>query len=263
MGKNTHTDKLIQCFSCIDLTTLNATDTEARGRLFAENVNRFVAEYPHMPSVAAICVYPALVASVREVLQVSGVKIAAVGGGFPASQTFVQVAEQECALCVEHGADEVDIVLSLHHFLAGQYEQAASAIRAVRRAIGAGTHLKVILETGALRTEENIRKAAFLAMENGADFIKTSTGKMEPAATPFAARIMCQCIAEYYEQTGKKIGFKPAGGIVTSAEALEYYTIVEEILGPDWLQPSLFRIGASRLANNLLKDIFSQDLACF
>jgi deoxyribose-phosphate aldolase len=124
-------------------------------------------------------------------------------------------------------------------------------------------HLKVILETGALRTAENIRKASFLAMENGADFIKTSTGKMDPAATPFAARIMCECIAEFYTQTKVKIGFKPAGGIVTTAEALEYYDIVRDILGEEWLHPSLFRIGASRLANNLLKDIFSQELAFF
>ena len=263
MDKNIHTDKLTQCFSCIDLTTLNATDTEARGRLFAENANRFAGEYPHMPSVAAICVYPTLIAAVKETLRVEGIKIAAVGAGFPAAQTFPQVMKQECALCVEQGADEIDIVLSLHHFFAGQYEKAAVAIRGVRRAIGAGTHLKVILETGALKSEEHIRKASFLAMENGADFIKTSTGKMEPAATPFAARIMCECIGEYYEQTGKTIGFKAAGGISTSEQALEYYHIVEEILGADWLNPSLFRIGASRLANNLLKDIFGQDLVLF
>ncbi|NLA16018.1 MAG: deoxyribose-phosphate aldolase [Bacteroidales bacterium] len=256
-------EKLKQCFGFIDLTTLNATDTEARGRLFAENVNRFALEYPQMPNVAAICVYPTLVAPVREVLQVNEVKIVAVGAGFPASQTFPQVMEQECSLCVEHGADEVDVVLSLHHFFAGRYDKAASIIRVIRQAIGAGTVLKVILETGALRTEENIRKAAFMAMENGADFIKTSTGKMEPAATPFAARTMCKCIAEYHEQTRRKVGFKPAGGIVTSSDALEYYNIVEEVLGAEWLNPSLFRIGASRLANHLLKDIFSQDLAFF
>ncbi|HHV04668.1 MAG: deoxyribose-phosphate aldolase [Bacteroidales bacterium] len=256
-------DKLKQCFSFIDLTTLNATDTEARGRLFAENVNRFAREYPQMPHVAAICVYPALISAVKETLQVPGVSIAAVGGGFPASQTFSRIKEQECALCVEYGADEVDIVLSLNYFFAGQYDRVASEIRQIRQAIGAGVHLKVILETGALRTEENIRKASFLAMENGADFIKTSTGKLEPAATPFAATIMCRCIAEYYEQTHRRVGFKPAGGIVNSAEALEYYDIVDQTLGKDWLQPSFFRIGASRLANNLLKDILLQDLAFF
>ena len=157
----------------------------------------------------------------------------------------------------------MDIVLSLNYFFSGEYEIVATEIRNIRQAIGKGTHLKVILETGALRTEENIRKASFLAMENGADFIKTSTGKMEPAATPFAARIMCQCIAEYYQQTHTRVGFKPAGGIVTSDQALEYYDIVNQILGPEWLHPSLFRIGASRLANNLLKDIFSQDLVFF
>jgi len=256
-------DKLKQCFSFIDLTTLNATDTQARGRLFAENVNRFAREYPQIPNVAAICVYPALIGAVRETLHVKGVAIAAVGGGFPASQTFSRIKEQECVLCVEQGADEIDIVLSLHYFFAGQYDLVAAEIRMIRQAIGEGTHLKVILETGALRTEENIRKASFLAMENGADFIKTSTGKMEPAATPFAATIMCKCIAEYLRQTRRRVGFKPAGGIVTSAAALEYYDIVDQILGSDWLHPSLFRIGASRLANNLLKDILGRDLVFF
>ena len=256
-------ETLKQCFSFIDLTTLNATDTGSRGRMFAENVNRFSREYPEMPHVAAICVYPALIRAVRETLQVPGVSIAAVGGGFPASQTFTRIKEYECALCVENGADEVDIVISLNYFFSGHYDLVAMEIRNIRQAIGAGTHLKVILETGALKTEENIRKASFLAMENGADFIKTSTGKMEPAATPFAARIMCQCIADYYVQTHRRVGFKPAGGIVTSDQALEYYGIVEQILGPEWLNPSLFRIGASRLANNLLKDILSQDLAFF
>jgi len=256
-------DTLQQCFSFIDLTTLNATDTEARGRLFAQNVNRFAEDYPRMPHVAAICVYPALIGAVRETLKVKGVRIAAVGAGFPASQTFTQIKERECSLCVEHGADEVDVVLSLNFFFAGQYDRVAAELRGIRKAMGPDAHLKVILETGALKTEENIRKASFLAMENGADFIKTSTGKMEPAATPFAATVMCNSIAEYFQQTGRRVGFKPAGGIVTTAEALEYHSIVKDILGEQWLTPSLFRIGASRLANNLLKDILSQDVAYF
>lgn len=256
-------DTLRQCFSFIDLTTLNATDTEARGSMFAQNVNRFADEYPDMPNVAAICVYPSLIESVRETLRVKDVKIAAVGAGFPASQTFSEIKVRECALCTEKGADEVDIVLSLNYFFSGHHDKVAAEIREIRKAMADTAHLKVILETGALRTAENIRKASFLAMENGADFIKTSTGKMDPAATPFAARIMCECIAEFYTQTKVKIGFKPAGGIVTTAEALEYYDIVREILGEEWLHPSLFRIGASRLANNLLKDIFSQELAFF
>ena len=255
-------DKLTQCFSCIDLTTLNATDTRARGRLFAENVNRFARTYPNMPPVAAICVYPTLITAVKETLRVDGVKIAAVGGGFPAAQTFPHIMEKECALCVEQGADEIDMVLPLHHFLAGEYDKAAAAIRGKKGHRCCNTP-ESHSGNGALKTEEHIRKASFLAMENGADFIKTSTGKLEPAATPFAARIMCQCIGQYYEQTGKKTGFKPAGGIATTEQALEYYHIVEEILGPQWLNPSLFRIGASRLANNLLKDIFGQDLAMF
>lgn len=197
-------DTLQQCFSFIDLTTLNATDTEARGRLFAQNVNRFAEDYPRMPHVAAICVYPALIGAVRETLKVKGVRIAAVGAGFPASQTFTQIKERECSLCVEHGADEVDVVLSLNFFFAGQYDRVAAELRGIRKAMGPDAHLKVILETGALKTEENIRKASFLAMENGADFIKTSTGKMEPAATPFAATVMCNSIAEYFKQTGRR-----------------------------------------------------------
>ena len=256
-------DALIQCFSSIDLTTLNATDTMERGRTFAENVNRFAALYPQMPSVAAICVYPALVPVVRQALKVPGVRIAAVGGGFPASQTYSSVKVAECAQCVENGADEVDIVISLNHFLSGNYEEAGREIAMVRKALGEKAHLKVILETGVLKTKDAIIKASFLAMENGADFIKTSTGKLEPAATPFAAEVMCCCIRDFYQHTGKRIGFKPAGGITVASEALEYRSIVREVLGDEWLTPSLFRIGASRLTNNLLKDIFQEDLALF
>lgn len=265
-----NTNELKQCLGFIDLTTLNATDTPQRAQTFAHNVNRFAQTYPQLPCVAAICVYPMLVADVKEALTVPSVKVAATGAGFPASQTFEDVKALECALCVDYGADEVDIVISLNHFLSGNYDAVAHEIDCIRMVMDKAAadrnttaHLKVILETGALKTEEAIRKASFIAMEHGADFIKTSTGKSEPAATPFAAEVMCHCIKEFYQNTGKKVGFKPAGGIVASADALAYRSIVQRILGDEWLTPSLFRIGASRLANHLLSDILRQEVVFF
>lgn len=269
---------MLQCLGSIDLTTLHESDTMETGRSFARNVNAFAQAQPQLPNVAAICVYPALVEAVRKTLTVPGVKIAAVGAGFPASQTLPEVKALECALCVDSGADEVDIVLSLNRFLAGEYDLAAHEIQLVRTVMdkasadkaGRGgvpddyrAHLKVILETGVLKSDEAIARASWLAMENGADFIKTSTGKTAVSATPQAARVMCGCIKSFYEKTGRKIGFKPAGGITTSAEALVYRDIVDEVLGSEWLNPSLFRIGASRLANNLLQDILHSDVAYF
>lgn len=258
------------CLSCIDLTTLNATDTLFKGRAFANNVNNFTSDFPEMPSVAAICVYPALVPAVRAELTVPNVKIAAVGAGFPTSQTFEEVKSLECALCVERGADEIDIVISLNYFLSEDFDQVAHEIQSVRTAIDNAAaaqqrqvHLKVILESGTLESENAISQASFIAMENGADFIKTSTGKSEPAATPEAARVMCQCIKDYHTSTGKKVGFKAAGGIVTTQDALTYYGIVRDILGPEWLNPSLFRIGASRLANNLLSELRDRPIKYF
>ena len=180
-----------------------------------------------------------------------GVKVAVVAGGFPNSQTFLEVKLQECRMAVEQGADEVDIVLSLGKFLAGDLEVAANEIREIMKWIG-DSDLKVILESGALGGAENIAKASHLAMEAGADFIKTSTGKQEPAATPMAAIVMCNAIKEHYAKTGRKVGFKPAGGISTAKDAISYLAIVETILGKEWCTPQLFRIGASRLANNLL-----------
>jgi deoxyribose-phosphate aldolase len=238
----------------MDLTTLNTTDTHKRIVSFAQKVNRFNESFPDYPRPAAICVYPNWGRTVKENLVVEGVKVAVVAGGFPNSQTFLEVKLQECRMAVEQGADEVDIVLSLGKFLAGDLEGAANEIREIKKAIG-DRHLKVILETGALGGAENIAKASHLAMEAGADFIKTSTGKQEPAATPMAAIVMCNAIREHYAKTGRKVGFKPAGGISTAKDAISYLAIVETILGKEWLNPQLFRIGASRLANSLLGEL--------
>jgi deoxyribose-phosphate aldolase len=249
------------CFGAIDLTTLNATDTVGKVRKLAENVNRLPAHFAGIPSVAAICVYPALVSTVRETLTVASVQIAAVGAGFPASQTFLSVKCDECRLAVEQGATEIDIVLSLGAFLAGDYAAAVDEIKQIKQAIG-NAHLKVILETGAL-SQAQIADAGFLAMEAGADFIKTSTGKTDPAATPEAAWIMTQCIRRFYAQTGRKVGFKPAGGIVSSNDAVLYYAIVKNVLGDEWLTPALFRLGASRMANNLLSSLTGKTVSYF
>ena len=238
------------CFGLIDLTTLNAIDTIAKVKKLTENVNNFQTKFSDFPNVAAICVYPALVKTVRETLTLPNVQIAAVGAGFPASQTFLKIKCDECRAAVEQGATEIDIVISLGTFLSGDYATVADEIKQIKIACG-NAHLKVILETGALSLQQ-IADASFIAMESGADFIKTSTGKMEPSATPEAAWIMVSCIKEFYEKTGKKIGFKPAGGIVTTDDAVLYYAIVKKILGDEWLTPALFRLGASRLSNNLL-----------
>lgn len=249
-------------FSLIDLTTLNSTDTEDSVKAFTQKVNDFPASFPNMPNVAAICVYPNMVKAVEETLQWPEVNIASVAGGFPSSMTFTKVKVEETKLALKAGADEIDIVLALSHFLADNFEAAHNDIFAIKAAMG-DAHLKVILETGALETPENIWKASMLAMNAGADFIKTSTGKMSPAATPMAAYVMCLAIAFHYEETGERIGFKPAGGIVTSEDALIYLAIVKEVLGDDWLNPQLFRMGASRLANNLLSDIYGKTVKFF
>ena len=242
---------LALCLSCIDLTTLNTTDTQARVEGFAAKVNGFKAKYSQYPLPAAICVYSKWGNAVKETLKEQGVKVAVVAGGFPNSQTFLDVKLLECRMAVEAGADEVDIVLPLNLFMADDYAGTAKEIAAIKEVIGE-KHLKVILETGAIASSEKIHEASMLAMEAGADFIKTSTGKQEPGATPAAAIVMCNSIKEYYKKTGRKVGFKPAGGISTVKDALCYLAIVDTILGKEWLTPELFRIGASRLANNLL-----------
>jgi deoxyribose-phosphate aldolase len=243
--------------SCIDLTTLNSTDTVSSVTAFTEKVNSFQSSFPGLKNVAAICVYPNMAHTVKSTLQVSGVKIAAVAGGFPSSMTFAKIKTDEAHLAVTAGANEIDIVMPLWAFLEGHFETCVSEISAIKAAIG-DAHLKVILETGVL-TIDQIWQASILAINSGADFIKTSTGKLPSAASPEAAFIMCLAIKQHFEETGKKIGFKPAGGIVTPEDAILYLTIVLEILGEEWLNPELFRIGASRLANNLLEKITGND----
>ena len=249
-------------FHCIDLTTLRSEDNDESVMHFTQNVNRFDEEYPDLKNVAAICVYPNFAEIVRDTLEVEDVQIACVAGGFPSSQTFPEVKIAETAMALADGATEIDIVISVGKFLAGDYEAMCDEIEELKETCK--THrLKVILETGALKTAENIKKASILAMYAGADFIKTSTGKQQPAATPEAAYVMCRAIREYYEQTGTRIGFKPAGGISSVHDALVYYTIVKEVLGEEWLNNRLFRLGTSRLANLLLSDILGQEVKWF
>lgn len=249
-------------FNCIDLTTLNATDSPQSVAAFTERVNDFEQQHPDLPNVAAICVYPNFAPIVRTVLDVTEVNIACVAGGFPSSQTFPEVKVAEVALAVEGGADEIDIVLNVGNFLDGDWEEVCDEIEELKHSCR-DAHLKVILETGALKTAENVRAASILAMYSGADFIKTSTGKGYPGASLEAAYVMCQCIKEYYEKTGTKVGFKPAGGVSTTDDALGYYTIVKAVLGEEWLDNEYFRLGASRLANNLLSDILGQETKFF
>ena len=248
--------------SCIDLTTLNSTDSHIQGEKFARKVSGFSKEFPGLPNVAAICVYPTLVEFVRKNLHAPDVQLAAVAAGFPSSQTFLEVKVQEIEMAVERGATEIDIVLNLGNFLSEDYSTVIQEITILKRACGSA-HLKVILETGALKSPAKIWKASIMAMQSGADFIKTSTGKLEPAATPEAAWVMCSAIKSYFEKTGKKVGFKAAGGIVETADALKYISIVKEVLGDEWLNNKLFRIGASRLANNLLTSIMGKSVAYF
>jgi deoxyribose-phosphate aldolase len=248
--------------SCIDLTTLNSTDNEAQGEKFAMKVSGFAEEFPGLPNVAAICVYPTLVKAVKKKLKVPAVKIASVAGGFPSSQTFLEVKVLEIQMAVAKKADEIDIVMNLGKFFAEDYTSTIEEILILKKACGAA-HLKVILETGALKSYANIWKASIIAMQAGADFIKTSTGKSEPAATPEAAWVMCSAIKYYHEKTNKKIGFKAAGGIVETADVLKYIAIVKEVLGDEWLNNNLLRIGASRLANNLLTSIKGESVSYF
>lgn len=255
-------DTLKKCFSIIDLTTLNSTDGYKRGKQFADRVSKFPTDFPGMPNVAAICVYPALVTAVKENLTVENVKIASVAGGFPSSQTFIDIKLSECEMAIEQGADEIDVVISVGVFLEGDYFTVFSELQQIKE-VAEDTHVKVILETGALPTLDNIKLASFLAMEAGADFIKTSTGKLEPAATPEAVYVMCLAIKEFFEKTGKRVGVKPAGGVSTSYDALVFYTIVEQILGQEWLYPGLFRFGTSKLADILLSDILGKDVKYF
>lgn len=249
-------------FNCIDLTTLRSEDSDRSVMRFTQNVNRFEEEYPDLKNVAAICVYPNFAEIVNDTLEVEGVNIACVSGGFPSSQTYIEVKVAETGLALMGGADEIDIVISVGKFLDGDYEGMCDEIEELKSTCGEHT-LKVILETGALKTASNIKKASILSMYSGADFIKTSTGKQQPAATPEAAYVMCTAIKEYYEETGRKVGFKPAGGLSTVNDALAYYSIVQEVLGEEWLTNKFFRLGTSRLANLLLSDIIGKETKFF
>ena len=262
LAKNSTKEIYEFLLSIIDLTTLATTDNRERVAAFTKRVNDFEAEYPQLKNVAAICVYPNFSEVVRMNLEVSEVNIAAVAAGFPSSQTFQEIKVAEVALAVANGANEVDIVINVGEFLAGEYDEMCETIIECKGACR-DAHLKVILETGALKSASNIMKASILSMYSDADFIKTSTGKMEPAATPEAAYVMCKAIKAYYEKTGRKVGFKPAGGIVTPEDAVKYYSIVKEVLGEEWLNSELFRLGASRLANNLLGEILGQKTTFF
>ena len=251
-----------QLFNCIDLTSLKTEDSEESVLKFTERVNELDNEYPDLKNVAAICVYPNFAKIVSQSLEVESVNVACVAGGFPSSQTFTEVKVAETALALADGATEIDIVIPVGKFLSGDYEGMCDEIEEIKSICG-DRHLKVILETGALKSADNIWKASILAMYSGADFIKTSTGKQEPAATPEAAYVMCQAIKAYHEKTGRKVGFKPAGGINSVNDALTYYTIVKEVLGKEWLNNTLFRIGTSRLANLLLSDIVGEEVKFF
>ena len=242
----------------VELTTLKTTDSEESVMAFTEKVNQFDDAYPDLPHVATICVYPNFAKTVAETLEVDGVEIACVSGSFPSSQTFTEIKIAETALAIKDGATEIDMVMPVGKFLSGNYEDVADEI-AEMKAVCGEHKMKVILETGCLKTASNIKKAAIIAMYGGADYIKTSTGKVEPAATPEAAYVMCHAIKEYYDQTGIQIGFKPAGGLNSVMDALIYYTIVKEVLGNEWLTNQWFRLGTSRLANLLLSEVLGRE----
>lgn len=246
----------------VELTTLKTTDSEESVMAFTERVNQFDEQYPELPHVATICVYPCFAKTVSQTLEVDGVEIACVSGSFPSSQALLEVKVAETALAVKDGATEIDIVMSVGKFLSGNYEEVADEIAELKAVCGE-KKMKVILETGCLKTASNIKKASILSMYAGADYIKTSTGKLEPAATPEAAYVMCQAIKEYYEKTGIQIGFKPAGGLNTVMDAITMYTIVKEVLGEKWLTNQWFRMGTSRLANLLLSEVIGQETKFF
>ena len=263
-------ERLKDCFSLMDLTTLHATDTVASVKKLVAKVNGLPQAYPNYPLPASICVFPNFAATVAAERKDPALHVTAVAGCFPASQSFLDVKVLECERAVETGADEIDIVLALNAFLAGDYDAVKAEIAAMRQAVDAAGQkqgrrivLKVILETGLLVSPANIAAAAFLAMEAGADFIKTSTGKVEVNATPMAAFVMCEAIKAFYAKTGRKVGFKAAGGISSAKDALCYYSIVSSVLGPQWLHKDLFRFGVSRLGNSLMGAIEQNTVTYF
>ena len=260
--ENNNVEVYKTCFNAIDLTSLNSTDTIESITKMVERVNAFEEEYPQLPNVAAICTYPNFAVVVSGALEVTGVDTAVVAGSFPSSQTFAEIKTAETALAVADGANEVDIVFNLGLYYAGCYEELADEISEIKEA-ARDARLKVILETGALKTAADIKKASILSMYAGADFIKTSTGKVYPGATLDAAYVMCKCIKEYYDKTGIKVGFKVSGGVSSTEDAVKYYTLVKEILGEEWLNNNYFRIGTSRAANYILSSIIGKEVKFF
>jgi deoxyribose-phosphate aldolase len=254
INKEYDIDILKNIFNCIDLTSLNTNDNKNSITFFCNKIKEFQTHFVDMPNVAAVCVYPVFATVISTVLRGTEVKKAVVSAGFPSSQTLIDIKIEETKLAVFNGANEIDIVISVGEFLDGNYDLVTEEIRKIKETTGKNK-LKVILETGILNSQENIWKASLIAMDAGADFIKTSTGKHTVSATPDAAWVMTHAIKAFYEKTGKKIGFKPAGGIVTVDDAMMYWSIVKEVLCDSWLNNNLFRIGASRLANNVLTEI--------
>ena len=250
-------------FGSIELTTLKTTDSDESVMAFTERVNQFDQQYAELPHVATISVYPCFAKVVHDTLEVDGVEIACVSGSFPSSQALIEVKVAETALAVKDGATEIDIVMPVGKFLSGDYETMCEDIHELKETCGENVAMKVILETGCLKTASNIKKASILSMYAGADYIKTSTGKEKISATPEAAYVMCQAIKEYYDETGIQIGFKPAGGINSVMDAMIYYTIVKEVLGEKWLTNKWFRLGTSRLANLLLSEIEGSETKFF
>lgn len=258
LSENCNKSVYKEIFSCLDITTLNVTDNYETVVKLVDFVNKIDEDYQDIDNVAAICVYPNFVTAVRGTLEVSNVNVASVSGGFPSSQTYPEIKAIEAGLAIKDGADELDIVMNVGNFILGNYEDMCDEINEIKEICGDRT-LKVIIETGALESCNNIRKASILSIYAGADFIKTSTGKITVGATPEAFYVMCYAIKDYYAETGTKIGIKAAGGIKTPVEAAKYYTIVKEVLGEEWLNKELFRIGAAGLANNLISAIYEEN----
>ncbi len=263
VAANCRADIYRRCFGALDLTSLNPNDTRQRIEALTRKTVEFSRHFPNLPRVASLCVFPAFVETVGLAAGDSPLTITSVAGGFPSSQTYLEVKMLEAAMAVENGADEVDVVISVGEILSGEYDLAGGELEMLRGELDEEIVLKVILESGLLDTPDTIRRAALIAMQAGADFIKTSTGKTGVSATPEAAVVMCEAIRDYWKDTGRRVGFKAAGGVSTPEQAALYYTVVEQILGEEWLDPSLFRIGASSLANRLLSAIQGEPIAYF
>ena len=255
--KDSKVQALHLALSMIDLTTLEGKDSPGKVKQLCYKASHLHDSFPGLPNVAAICVYPTMVAIAKKALAGTGIKVASVATAFPSGMADMHAKLDEVKSVIDAGADEVDMVISRGKFLRGDYQYVSDEIAQVKDACGE-THLKVILETGELVTLDNVRLASDIAMESGADFIKTSTGKYFPAATPPVVLTMLEAIRDFQTKTGKKIGMKPAGGIGQAKQAIQYLVMIKETLGHDWLSPDLFRFGASSLANDLLMQIVKQ-----